>query len=89
MEPSGEGILKVYMSKGKRWVDIEHLSNPSTDIGNDTEVEVTLPMDTLLTNPESELQSLESSLRYYYKIYKISRPRTQFDLELNFQPEVG
>ena len=77
-----KAFLRVYMSKGKRWVDVEQLLRPTRDIGDDTEVEVTLPMDILKTVPESE--SLESIFRYYYKIYKIGRRRTQFDLRTSF-----
>jgi hypothetical protein len=69
--------LKVQMSRGRRWIDIETLSNPIRDIGTDTEVEITLPAAWI----EAEEVQQMHQLTQYFERYKVPKLKTEFELQ--------
>jgi hypothetical protein len=72
-------FIKVDTSRQEIWAEIKQEEKPTEDVGNDTEVEVTLPL------PKSMIDNDEciSRLYQYYKKYKIGKSRTLFSLFLN------
>jgi len=62
------------------WAEIQPPAKPTRDIGNDTEVEVTLPLPKSMD--DDEYWWIER-LREYYNLYKIAKSRTNFSLTIN------
>ncbi len=68
-------FVKVEMSKGNRWVEIQKEPRPTRHIGIDTEVEITLPTEQWIGG----LQINE--LTRYYGLYRVPKSRTIFELQ--------
>jgi hypothetical protein len=75
-----KAFIRVDNSKQKIWTELQQEEKLSRDIGNDTEVEVTLPLpttkipDTFCTPEEHWV----TKLARYYDMYKIGKSRTDF-----------
>ena len=71
-------FIRLDTSRQEIWTDIEK-EKPAKDVGNDTEVEVTLPIRKSMGD---DVECI-SRLCRYYNIYKIGKSRTLFSLTLN------
>lgn len=73
-------FIKVDNSSQRIWAEIEQEIKPSTpmDLGNDTEVEITLP----LPRSENDNDYWVNRLKDYFKMYKIGKSSIIFTLEV-------
>jgi hypothetical protein len=75
-----KAFIKVDRPVQKIWSEIERQQNPSSDVGNDTEIVVALPMPPIISNYFSG-GSWVDRLKQYYRDYKIGKSRTEFRLD--------
>jgi len=69
-------FLKVDFSKQEIWAEIKQMNQQTVNIGNDTEIEVTLPIENSLDEHEKLLAIMKS----YYDRYKIGKFSNKFSL---------
>jgi hypothetical protein len=80
-----KAFIKIDSSKQKIWTEIQQENKPTRNIGNDTEIEVTLPVVQEQSYSGEEGNWL-ARLKRYYQIYKIGKSRTDFNLDLDCGP---
>jgi hypothetical protein len=71
-------FIKVDNCLQRIWAEIEQEGKPDKDMGNDTEVEITLP----LPRSGEDNDYWIGRLKQYFDIYKIGKSRTIFTLEV-------
>jgi len=71
-------FIKVDNCLQRIWAEIEQKGKPDKDMGNDTEVEITLP----LPRSGEDYDYWIGRLKQYFNIYTIGKSRTIFTLEV-------